>query len=86
MYSIIRFDTATRSRREYLMSHCPGWVWGETAPQYAVLDKRGTPADWPLIESYAEAVGVCRDFNTLGKDDEGRNETLQTQRMAGSLE
>lgn len=85
-YTFERVDTATRIRREELLRQAPGW--GEIAtdrPQFAIFEPSGKLADWPLVDSFQEAVKDCRKFNSM--DDGGaRNEALWQARMAGDME
>lgn len=84
-YTFQRIDTATRVRREELLSMAPGW--GSIAtdrPQFAIFDPSGKLADWPLIDSYEEAVKDCREFNAPD-DGVGASETRWLARMSGDL-
>jgi len=69
------------------MKLAPGWGEIDTnRPQFAIFDGEAL-ADWPLVNSFEEAVKVCREFNALCKDDGGaRSEALWRRRMAGDLE
>lgn len=81
-YTFERVDAATRVRREQLQRLAPGWgVIQIDRPQFALFNPDGTLADWPLIESFEEAVSTCREFNA--DDDEWRNEQRWQARMGG---
>ena len=88
-YAFCRVDTATRVRREALLAQAPGW--GSIAtdrPQFAIVDRATTnvPADWPLIETYAEAVAVTADLNSADDDEVSRSEARGLARMAGCMD
>ena len=46
----------------------------------------GELADWPMLDTEAEARADVRSFNTLEHDDEGRSEAVWQARMAGDME
>lgn len=84
-YTFERVDTATRVHREVLEAKAPGWGGIATdRPQFAIFEPNGTLADWPLVDSFEEAVKDCREFNSL--DDGGAaSECLWQARMMGDM-
>lgn len=86
-YTFQRVDTATRVRREALLAKAPGWGQIDiNRPQFAIFDGDDL-ADWPLIDSYEEAVKDCREFNANCRNDDGaRGEALWQYRMGGGMD
>jgi hypothetical protein len=84
-YTFERVDTATRVRREELEAQAPGWGGiDKNRPQFAIFAPDGRLADWPLINSFEEAVKDCREFNTMD-DGSAASEALWQGRMGGDM-
>jgi len=85
-YHFERVDTATRVHREHLLKEAVGWGTIPTdRPQFALFDGESL-ADWPLMDTFEDAVKTCKSFNTPDdQDDAARSEAIWQARMAGDM-
>lgn len=85
-YTFQRVDTATRVRREELLTLAPGWGSISTdKPQFAIFEPNGSLADWPLVNSFEEVIKDCREFNSMD-DGVAAIENRWQARMAGDMD